>query len=216
MTVSVRNVFSAAMGRNLCCCLGSLLLPEWCCSCCISSLPSFPFLRTVLNKLHLSFQNTELIIFVEKILKTPPHFTAFHSRLFLLYLHHIRSVIVTSLWSLQLLVCLRSSLYAKKGTQPKLLVLFFFCVNMKQGNGIVTALQCEPIFSILFYPEAMTFLLPASLKGSTTTSCLCLLVYGLYVAQSSARNLMPFYCLVLHSACDVLIIRVWQSTYFLS
>lgn len=85
----------------------------------------------------------------------------------------------------------------------------FFCVNMKQGNGIVTALQRELIFSILFYPEAMTFLLSASLKGrSTTMSCLCLLVYGLCVAQSSARNLMPFYCLVLHSACDVLIIRV--------
>lgn len=79
---------------------------------------------------------------------------------------------------------------------------------MKQGNGIVVALQHELIFSIPFYPEAMTFLLPASLKRSTTMSCLCLLVYSLYVAQSSARNLMPFYCLVLHSVCDVLIIRV--------
>lgn len=39
-------------------------------------------------------------------------------------------------------------------------------------------------------------------------SCLYHLVYGLYVAQSSARNLVSFYCLVLHSACDVLIIGV--------
>lgn len=80
---------------------------------------------------------------------------------------------------------------------------------MKLGNGIVTAFQRELIFSILFYPEALTFLLSASLKRrSTTMSCLYHLVYGLYVAQSSARNLVSFYCLVLHSACDVLIIGV--------
>lgn len=87
----------------------------------------------------------------------------------------------------------------------------------KEVSGIVTAFQCELIFSGLFHPEALTFPLSASLKGrSTIMSCMYHLVYGLYVTQSSARNLVSFYWLVLHSACDVLIIGVWQSPYFLS
>lgn len=95
--------------------------------------------------------------------------------------------------------------------------IFTVWMNMKQGNGTATASQHEFIFSILFYPEALTFLLSDSLKArSTTMSCLYHLVYGLYVASSSARNLMSLYCLVLHPACDVLIIGVQRSTYFLS
>lgn len=54
-------------------------------------------------------------------------------------------------------------------------------MNMKEGNGIVTALQHELIFSVPFYPEAMTFLLPASLKGRSKPCLVCVFLFVVYM-----------------------------------
>ena len=213
----MRNAFSAAMGGNLSlhCCLGS----AFCLQCVVrGTYPPFPpspfseqCLRNYISlcrkmKCSSQFQKKKKKASKKHISQqTLPSSSHMASDSRLAGMRSAPSVFWEVLYIL------------RKAHGQSCLCWDLYCANRKRGDGIVTAFQRRLVFSILFYPEALTFLLSASLKGrSTTMSCLYHLVYGLYVAQSSARNLVSFYCLVLHSACDVLIIRVWQSTYFLS
>lgn len=71
----MRNVFSAALSRNLGlhCCLRSAFLSALCHSWYVSCLSSFPFLRTVLKKLHSFLQKIEMLISVSKKKKRKKH-----------------------------------------------------------------------------------------------------------------------------------------------
>lgn len=142
---TTRNVFSAAMAENLGfhCCLGSAFLPALCWSWYVSSLSSTPFLRTLLKKLHLSFQKMKCLPLSQTEKKRGgegrKHISpqTLPSSSYVVSDSHLAEICSTP-------SVLRSSLYTKKGIWPKLLV------NMKQSNGIVTVFQHELIFSGFF------------------------------------------------------------------
>lgn len=166
------------MGENqgLHCCLRSAFLPALCWSWYVSSLSSATFLRTLLKKLRLPLQKMKCLPLLQiKKGGGRKHISpqTFPSSSYMVSDSHLTEICSTP-------SILRSSLYTRKGIWPKLLV------NMKQDNGIVTAFQHE----LIFLSWGIDLFISASLKRrSTTMSWLYHLVYGLYVAQSSARNL---------------------------